>query len=95
VLSQEEQLLTRFFETARLHDTTTLAKYATVTFNPRTQGVVQTFEVEKIDEGDASKLVSVRAQVRGADGDTVPKRLLVTMRRVDGSWLITELRDAP
>jgi hypothetical protein len=95
VLSQEEQLLTRFFETARLHDTTVLAKYATVTFNPRTQGVVQEFAVEKVDEGDASKRVLVRAQVRGPDGETATKMLLVTMQRVEGRWLITELRDNP
>jgi hypothetical protein len=95
VLSQEEQLLTRFFETARLHDTTVLAKYATVTFNPRTEGVVQTFDVEKIEEDAESKRVNVRAQVRGPAGDTATRLLLVTMRRVEGSWRITELRDAP
>ena len=52
VLSQEEQLLMRFFETARLHDTTVLAKYATVTFNPRTEGVVREFDVERVEAVD-------------------------------------------
>jgi hypothetical protein len=66
-----------------------------VTFNPRTKGVVQEFEVEKIAEGDAAKLVTVRAQVRGPDGATTTKVLLVTMRRQEGAWLITEIRDAP
>ena len=95
MLSPEEQLLRRFFETARLLDTTLLAKYATVTFNPLTEGVVQTFDVEEIDENDVSKLVRVRADVRSPDGGAGTRTLLVTMQRQGSSWVITGLRDAP
>ena len=93
VLSQEEQLLTRFFETARLHDTTVLAKYATVTFNPRTEGVVRAFDVERVETvDDASKRVTIEAQVAATDGQMVERTLVVTMRRQDDGWIISEIR---
>ena len=38
VLSPEEQLLTRFFEASRLHDTTAVARLSAGPFNPRISG---------------------------------------------------------
>ena len=90
VLSPEEQLLTRFFEAARLHDTTMLAKYATITFNPVTQGVVHAFEVQNVDAIDeTSKRATIQAHLRGRDGRTSEHSMLVTMRRGDRGWMIT------
>jgi hypothetical protein len=93
VLSQEEQLLTRFFEAARLHDTTVMAKYATVTFNPVAQGVIHAFDVDSVEAIDeVSKRVTVLAQLRRPDGQITRRSLVVTMRREDGAWMITEIQ---
>jgi len=96
VLSQEEQLLTRFFEAARLHDTVVMAKYATVTFNPIAEGVVHNFDVQGIEPiDDASKRVSVVAELRRPDGQMARRTLEVTMRRERDRWMITEVRGGP
>ena len=41
----EEQVLTRFFEASRTLDSTRLDRFATVVFNPRTDGSIQRFSV--------------------------------------------------
>lgn len=43
--SPEEQVLTRFFEASRALDSTLLYRLATVVFNPRTDGSIQTFAI--------------------------------------------------
>jgi len=48
VAAPEERTLLDFFRFARLADRTRLAKLATVTFDPRTQGSVRSFVVTKI-----------------------------------------------
>ena len=84
----------RFFEAARLHDTTVMAKYATVTFNPKTEGVVQEFDVEDVEElAPRFKVVTLRAQVRGPDGRVAERQLSASMREQPDGWVITELRD--
>src|SRR5687768_5691910 len=52
VLSPEEQLLTDFFEASRLHDTTVAAKVSDVIFNPARDGVVDRFDIERIEKAD-------------------------------------------
>jgi hypothetical protein len=54
--SPEAQLLNNFFRAARVRDNTTLANIAAVTFNPRTEGTVEDFEV--VDVG-AERAVAV------------------------------------
>ena len=95
VLSPEEQLLTDFFEASRLHDTTIVAKMSDVTFNPRTDGVVDHFEVTAIEQADdgQSEQVTIRAQVRGAGAQAVSKMMAATLRRQNGRWFIASLRD--
>jgi hypothetical protein len=94
VLSPEEQLLKRFFEASRLNDTTIVATMAGVTFNPRSDGVVQHFEVEDVrDDGD-SKRVTVRAAVDQWDGSATGRTLLVTLVRKENRWFITQI-DTP
>ena len=94
VLSPEEQLLTDFFEASRLHDTTAVARVSTVTFNPRQHGVVRQFAIEQVvDAADGqSKAVTVHAQVRDFSGATSARRLVVTMNRDGGRWLVTGVR---
>lgn len=92
VLSQEAQLLTRFFEAARLHDTTVMAKYATITFNPVTQGVVHAFDVQGVEAlDDTSKRATIHAHLRQPDGRMAERTMLVTMRRSDSGWIITDI----
>ncbi len=95
MLSPEEQLLTRFFEASRLYDTTVVARLSSVTFNPRVDGVVDDFAVEKVDGAGGAERVTVRAQVRGPDGRVTPRRLLFTLQRQDGRWFITALEGGP
>jgi hypothetical protein len=100
VLSQEEQLLLDFFQAARLRDTTALARFGSADFNPRTEGIVQDFDVVDVAPlGDAdnreARDVSVVAQVRRPDGSTEPRTLHFTMeRRGDGRLIITGVRPA-
>jgi len=99
VLSPEEQLLTDFFEASRLHDTTVVAKMSDVTFNPRTDGVVDHFEVTGIEQADdgQSRQVTIQAQVRGAGAgaQTASKTMVATLRRQNGRWFISTLEGAP
>jgi hypothetical protein len=44
--AQERQALIDFFEAARLHDTTVLSNMGTATFEPRSDGIVQQFDIE-------------------------------------------------
>jgi hypothetical protein len=96
VLSPEEQLLTDFFEASRLYDTTVVAKMSEVIFNPRVDGVVQDFDVENVEAAadGMSERVTVRANVRGADGTVTARMLVATLRRRDGRWFISGLDSA-
>ena len=91
VLSPEEQLLTRFFEASRLNDTTMVATMSSAVFNPRTDGVVQDFDVEDVrQDGDAER-VTVRATVRQLDGATTERTLQFTLVLKADRWFITEI----
>jgi hypothetical protein len=91
VLSPEEQLLTRFFEASRLNDSTIVATMSSVSFNPRTDGVVQQFDVEEVREDGDSKRVTVRAAVRQWDGGTIDRTLVFMFGRKGDRWFITEI----
>ena len=87
---QERSLLEAFFRAARLHDTTALAAIATTTYNPRTEGTVQSFEIVSAEpERNGRKRVMVEARVRTPEGRVVPRTLVVTLEARDGRWLIT------
>jgi hypothetical protein len=101
----ERPLLERFFGASRLRDRTALQSLSTITFEPREQGIVRTFEItdvtrERLEGGTFVKAVTVAAPVVLPDGRTVPKTLVVTMQRamrgtsgVD-RWIITGIADA-
>jgi hypothetical protein len=104
----ERALLERFFELSRLLDKTALAPIATVVFEPFADGIVDEFDVVRVAPEErsgsgqselAAKEVTVEADVRGQDGKTVKKRLIVTMQRpVNGettAWKITGVAAFP
>src|SRR5918996_5579210 len=51
--SPEQQVIANFFRASRLRDNTTLASLAAVSFDPRTDGTVQEFEV--VSSGDEQR----------------------------------------
>jgi hypothetical protein len=104
----EQPIVADFFAASRLRDTTALAKFATVVFEPRDQGIVASFEIEQVSPertgGDMLvKEVLVRAVVRDGEGRSVERRLTVTLQKrrgVDdphalyGGWIVTAVTDA-
>lgn len=94
--SPEEQTLLQFFVAARTLDTTVIRKYATVDFNPQTDGIVQTFTVTTIGpEQQDRKDVTIDAVVLQPSGVTARQTMVATFGKVDGRWLITGLRQTP
>ena len=92
VLSPEEQLLRRFFEQSRLHDTSAVAEISAVTFNPRTDGVVQDFHIADVAEEGDGKRVTVSAPVRLPNGAFDEQTLVFRIVRKDDRWFIAEIR---
>ena len=97
VMSPEEQILAKFFRASRLIDNTVLADLATVSFDPRTDGSVQQFQIidfgpESTEGSLVSKQVTLTADVHTPDGRTVPATLTATFQRRDGRWIITALQ---
>jgi hypothetical protein len=94
--SSEEQTLLRFFVAAPTLDRTVIGKYATVGFNPRTDGIVQTFVVSAVGpERQDQKDVTINAVVLQPDGITARRTMVATFGKVQGRWLITGLRQTP
>jgi hypothetical protein len=80
----ERALLTQFFAASRLLDRTALQNMATVVFDPRTDGTVLRFDIDRITPEDRhQKTATVSARLRLPGGDIVQKQLVVTMRRTD------------
>ena len=96
VLSPEEQLLTDYFEASRVHDTSVIARLAARPFNPRANGVVDAFEIERVDRAEGGReQVTVTALVRQFDGQVLSRRLVFTMTSQDGRWFVQDWRGAP
>jgi hypothetical protein len=101
--AQEHALLGEFFSASRLRDNTALARLATVRFEPTTQGIITKFDIvgvtdERREAGSAivSKDVAISAPVKLPSGETVRKRLVVTMQREADSksgWIVSAIRD--
>ena len=93
VLSPEEQLLTDFFEASRLYDTSVMARLSAAPFNPRADGIIDSFEIERVDRAnDQQERVAVAARVRTFDGHVNSRRLVFTLTRRDERWFIQEWR---
>jgi len=103
----EETILGQFFAASRLRDRTMLSNFATVVFEPATQGIVTSFTITSIgreeqrERGIVSKDVTVAAPVRLPSGQVVSKILVVTLQRgekgtagpADSRWIVTNVRD--
>lgn len=94
VRNQEEQLLARFFEAARLYDRVRMAEYATVEFNPRTDGIVRQFEVVSVTETATGREAVVDARVALPDGSLERRTLRVTIGTREGRAVITAIQPA-
>jgi len=93
VLSPEEQLLTDFFEASRLFDTSVMARLSAAPLNPRADGIIDSFEIERVDRSnDQQERVAVAARVRTFDGQVNSRRMVFTLTRRNGRWFIQEWR---
>jgi hypothetical protein len=99
----EQALLAQFFTASRLLDRTALQTISTSIFDPRTDGTVLRFDVDRIaPEDHGEKRVTVTATVHRPSGETVPETLIVTMRRANqavdpgatSEWFITRVAQA-
>jgi hypothetical protein len=72
------------------------AKIADVIYNPALDGIVDRFEIERIEKANdgQSEQVTIDAQVRRAGEQAMPKRMVATLRRDDGRWVISSLAGA-
>jgi len=105
----EEQVLRAFFDASRARDNTLLAKVATVSLNPATEGTVRDFEVTHVEEtragrGHMTKQVTVRARLHTPRGQTVSRMLVFTFERSitasgrsvgERRWMIVDVRLTP
>jgi hypothetical protein len=94
----DEQVLTKFFEQSRLYDTTRLARFAAVVFDPRTDGVVERFTVvrrtadEPILPQGKRRQVTLSADVRSPAGQVKRTDLTLTLEERDGAWRVVEFK---
>ena len=102
----EQAILDRFFAASRLRDTTALQQFSTVTFEPRSQGIVTRFDItasgREQHNGDlVTKEVTISAPVELPSGQTSQRTFVVTMQRgipkgdkaIAGRWLITGIKE--
>ena len=93
--ASERAQLERFFSASRLRDTTALQTVATVVFEPRERGTITTFEIVNVasryDGGRELKDVTISAPVRLPSRETVQQTLVVTLEKVAGRWLVTNV----
>jgi hypothetical protein len=90
--SPERQFLIDFFQACRVYDTTVLARLSTVPCNPKTDGIVQEFELVTVERnGDAARKVTIRARVRSWNGGVSDETMTVGLERRDGRWVVTSL----
>lgn len=89
----EQPLLTQFFAASRLRDLTALHKFATVVFEPASDGVITSFDITRVTAANGSdvKEVSISAPVRLPDGRTVLKNFAITIQ----GGLVTAISERP
>jgi hypothetical protein len=98
--SPERQFLLDFFAACRAYDTTILARMATVPCNPRTDGVVQAFEIVGVDEEPAgvtrqARDVRIAAWIRPFGGSPAEQSLTVRLEEIGGRWMVTRITPLP
>lgn len=90
--SPERQLLLDFFQACRVYDRTTLARLATVSCNPQTDGVVQRIHMLAVDRGEGVRRATIRTLVQLGGGRSSEQDLDVTIERRDGRWMVTAVK---
>ena len=96
MLSPEEQLLTDFFEASRVYDVSVMSRLSSAPFNPKTDGIVDSFEIERVDPADdGTERVTVDATVRSFSGQISSRQLLFTLTKRDGRWFIQDWSGTP
>jgi hypothetical protein len=100
--SPERQLLLNFFQACRVYDTTVLARMATASCNPQTDGVVQAFDIVSVENRRApaaaarpNRHVTIRARVRPLGGPAAERTLAVTLEQIDNRWMVTSVTPLP
>ena len=70
-----------------------MARLSAVPLNPRTDGIVDSFEIRSVDRtADQAERVTVAANVRAFDGRITSRRFVFTVTSRDGRWFIQEWR---
>ena len=70
-----------------------MARLSAVPLNPRTDGIVDSFEIKEVDRSDKPKeRVTVTADVRAFDGRVHSRQFVFTVTRRDGRWFIQDWR---
>ena len=75
-----------------------MARLSAVPLNPRTEGIVDTFDISDVIKADGDRSdtqaerVTVTANVRAFDGRVRPRRFVFTVTRRDGHWFIQDWR---
>lgn len=91
VRSPEGQLLTEFFEASRVFDVSVMSRLSAHPLNPRTDGIVDSFEIAGVDRSDSqTERVTVAARVRSFNGQVDSRQFVFTLTRRDGRWFIQE-----
>ena len=94
--SPERQLLLDFFQACRLYDLTVLERLSAVPCNPKTDGVVQGFELGDVEHlSPVSRRVSIQASVRMFDGSVSDRAMTMTLAEQDGRWMVTGITPPP
>jgi hypothetical protein len=75
----EQQVLNNFFRASRVRDNGTLANIAAVSFDPRTEGTVQSFEIANVSEEQRrtlqiKQLTDEEEKAKQADADFAKKK---------------------
>jgi hypothetical protein len=74
-------------------DTSVMARLSAVPLNPRTDGIIDSFEIERADRADdGSERVTVAARVRSFDGQVNSRQLVFTLTHRDGRLFIQDWR---
>jgi hypothetical protein len=92
VPSAERQLLMNFFAACEVYDAVAMARFGTAACNPRTDGVVESFDI--VDSSDAE--VTIAASVRPLGGDPQDQVLRLGLaRNEDGRLVVSALTRLP
>ena len=80
IADSDRVLIRRFFAASRLRDLTALRNFSTVVFEPATDGIVTNLDVVDVTvRASGVKDLSVVAPVKMPSGETVSKRIVLTI----------------